>query len=153
MAGKTPLVLTNGQVEQLQSGDTLSGYMTKLIDDATPQLGGELDAGYHSIGFTLQEYTGVVGTTTIDWTAGNKAKFTFGAGNETLAFTAPTKPCSLTLVVVQDSTGGRTITWPSTAKWVGGTAPALSTAANALDVISLLWTGSEYLGVASLNFS
>ena len=130
-----------------------AGTLNNVVEDITPQAGGEFDFQAHSAGFTLQTYTGVVGTTTIDWTAGNKAKFTFGAGNETLAFTAPSKPCSLTLVVIQDSTGGRTITWPSTVKWVGGTAPTLSTAANAIDIISFFYDGTNYYGVASLNFS
>ena len=132
---------------------TTLGYMTDLVDDATPQLGGELDAGAHSIGFTLQTATGVVGTTTIDWKLGNKFKFTFGAGNETLAFTAPTKPGNFVLMIVQDSTGGRTITWPATVKWPGGTAPTLSTAASAVDIVSFLYDGTNYYGVASLNFS
>ena len=153
MADKTPLVLTDGQVEQLQSGDKLSGYMTNLNDDTTPQLGGELDAGAHSIGFTLQTATGVVGTTTIDWTLGLKFKFTFGAGDETLAFTAPSKPCNLVLIVIQDSTGGRVITWPAIVKWVSGTTPTLSTAADAIDIVSFLYDGTNYYGVASLNFS
>ncbi|NCD07118.1 MAG: hypothetical protein EOL97_13450, partial [Spirochaetia bacterium] len=70
----------------------------KLILDTTPELGGELDAGAHSIGFTMQTATGD-GTTTINWKLGNKFKFTFGAQSETFTFTAPTKPCSLTLIL------------------------------------------------------
>ena len=129
------------------------GALGSVADDPSPKLGGELDAQAHSIGFTLQEYTGVVGTTTIDWTKGNKVKFTFGAGDETLAFTDPSKPCNLVLMVIQDSTGGRTITWPSNVKWPGGTAPTLSTAANAIDIITFFFDGTDYYGQASLNFS
>ena len=101
-------------------------YISSLVADTTPQLGGELDAQGHSIGFTLQTATGD-GTTTIDWTKGNKFKFTFGAANETFTFTAPSKPCSLQLILVQDGTGNRTATFPSSVKWSGGSAPTLST--------------------------
>ncbi len=125
------------------------GAITKVQDDTSPILGGELNAGAHSIGFALQTYTGVVGTTTIDWTKGNKAKFTFGAGNETLVFTAPSNPCNLILEIVQDSTGGRTITWPASVKWVGGITPNLSTSANTIDIAGFLYDGANYIGQLS----
>jgi hypothetical protein len=37
--------------------------------------------------------------------------------------------------ITQDATGGRTIVWPTSFKWPGGTAGALSTAANAVDLL------------------
>ena len=103
----------------------------------------ELDAGAHSIGFTLQSTTGD-GTTTIDWRLGNKFKFTFGAQNETFTFTAPTNPCTLMLTLIQDGTGSRTITWPGTCKWPGGTEGTLTTTANARDKVALDWDGTQY---------
>ena len=45
---------------------------------------------------------------------------------------------TLTLIITQDATGSRTITWPSGTKWAGGTAPTLSTAANAVDIVTLV---------------
>jgi len=126
--------------------------LENVSEDASPELGGELDAGAHTIGFTQQSTTGD-GTTTIDWKLGNKFKFTFGAFNEVFTFTAPTNPCNLLLVLVQDGTGSRTATWPATVKWPGGTAPTLSTGANAVDIISFYWDGTNYHGVASLDFS
>lgn len=48
------------------------------------------------------------------------------------------KACSLTLIIHQDTTGGRTITWPASVKWSAGLAPTLSSAANKVDVVSLL---------------
>lgn len=128
------------------------GYMTDLVDDTTPDLGGELDAGAHSIGFTQQSTTGD-GTTTINWTLGNKFKFTFGAQNDTFTFTAPTNPCNILLMLIQDGTGSRTATWPGTVKWAGGTAPTLTTGANTIDMCSFYWDGTNYFGVASLAFA
>lgn len=113
----------------------------------------ELDAGAHSIGFTLGTATGD-GATLIDWTAGNKFKFTFGAANETITFTDPTNPCAVQMIIVQDATGSRTITWSGmTIKWHGGTAPTLTTTANGEDIIGFIWDGMSYYGMASLAFA
>lgn len=43
---------------------------------------------------------------------------------------------SLELILKQDATGSRTVTWPASVKWSGG-APTLSSAANAVDRIVL----------------
>lgn len=129
-----------------------TGPLANIVEDTTPQLGGELDAQLHSIGFTEQSITGD-GTTDIDWKLGNKFFFTFGVQNETFTFTAPSKPCSLLLVLKQDSVGSRTITWPATVKWVNKTAPTLTTDPNAIDVIALYYAGDgNYYCQASLNF-
>ena len=76
----------------------VDGALADIVDDTTPQLGGELDAQAHSIGFTAQTATGD-GATTIDWKLGNKFHFTHGAMNETFTFTAPSKPCNLLLKI------------------------------------------------------
>lgn len=136
----------------IQNQLNAKGTMNNLSEDTTPELGGELDCGTNSVGFTLQTTTGN-GTTTIDWKLGNKFKFTFGAQNETFTFTAPSNPCSLTLILVQDSVGSRTITFPATVKWAGGTAPTLSTAANAVDIVSMVWDGTSYYASGALDFS
>jgi hypothetical protein len=59
-------------------------------------------------------------------------------GNTTYTFTYPTTlnvqvSSSFTLKIIQGTTA-RTITWPSSVDWAGGTAPTLSTANNAVDV-------------------
>jgi hypothetical protein len=43
----------------------------------------------------------------------------------------------ITVILRQDATGSRTVSWPSGTKWAGGAAPTLSTAANAVDIVSL----------------
>ena len=123
-----------------------------MIDDATPELGGAMDAGAHTIGFTQQAATGD-GSTTIDWKLGNKFFFTFGAQNDTFTFTAPTNPCNILLVLKQDGTGSRAATWPGAVKWSGGSAPTLSTAGASIDIISFYYDGTNYYGVESLDFS
>lgn len=64
----------------------------------------------------------------------------------TLTFPAAVAGASFTLVLRQDATGGRTVTWP-TAKWASGTAPGLTSAASSVDVFSFLCTnGTNWMG-------
>ena len=56
---------------------------------------------------------------------------------------------SMTVLLKQDETGNRTVTWDS-ALWEGGTAPTLSTAANAIDVIVFICIdNANWLGFVS----
>jgi len=151
-ATSTELNYVDGVTSAIQTQLNAKGTMSDLIDDTTPELGGELDCGAHSIGFTQQSGTGD-GTTTIDWKLGNKYKHTFGAQNETFTFTAPSNPCNILLVLIQDGTGSRTATWPGTVKWPGGSAPTLSTAASSVDIVSFYFDGTNYYGNSSLDFS
>lgn len=50
----------------------------------------------------------------------------------------------LVLILTQDATGGRTITWPSNAKLAQGGTLALSSPANAIDVIAFIWDGTNW---------
>ncbi|MCU7845289.1 MAG: hypothetical protein KZQ93_15780 [Candidatus Thiodiazotropha sp. (ex Monitilora ramsayi)] len=57
-----------------------------------------------------------------------------------------------TVVIHQDATGGHTITWDSNIKWTGGSAPALSTAANSISILEFwqLSTG-EWVGAVRVD--
>ena len=67
--------------------------------------------------------------------------------------TAPVGPVTkLTLFVIQDATGGRIPTFSPLVKWTGSTLPTWSTGANAVDIVSLLWDGTNYYGIMSPNF-
>ena len=125
--------------------------ITKVENDPNPKAGGEFDFQAHSAGFSLQAYVGQ-GTTIIDWSKGNKAKFTFGSQDETIAFANPSESCAVQLIVVQDSVGGRTIAWNTTIKWAGKTVPTLTTDANGIDILSFLYDGTNWYGTASFNF-
>ena len=58
---------------------------------------------------------------------------------------------SFTLQVIQDATGGNTITWPGSVVWPGGSAPTLSTTGNAVEILTF-WTpdgGTTWYGFHS----
>jgi hypothetical protein len=86
---------------------------------------------------------------TISWnpTNGLNASVTLG-GNRTLSFASlPAVGSYGTLIVTQDATGNRTITLPSTSNKVLGSAStttiALSTAANAKDILNFYYDGTN----------
>jgi hypothetical protein len=106
------------------------------------------------IGSTIND-VGASGTTkTIDFNTGN-VQFIDLTGNVTFTLSNPVSGFAYNLVLKQDATGSRTATWPASVKWAGGTPPTLSTAANAIDVITLIYNGldSEYYAAPNLAFA
>lgn len=104
-----------------------------------------------TINFDTEFDNGNSGTAdTIDWNENNKQKSTL-TDNVTYTFTDPGGPASLILRVIQDATGSRTVTWPSSVNWAGGIAPTLTTAANSVDVVAFYYDGSEYHGEVLLD--
>jgi len=87
----------------------------------------------------------------VDWTAGNIQQITLTANcTGTSTFVAPSGPAMLRLLVKQDATGSRTISWPAGVKWSGG-APTLTTTANAVDHFDLTYDGTSYYVRTTLN--
>ena len=82
---------------------------------------------------------------TVAWdTSANQVTSVTLGGNRT--FGAPTNQKDggvYVLIVIQDSTGSRTITWNSVFKWVGATAPILSTAASSRDQFVFVSNGTN----------
>lgn len=106
----------------------------------------------HSGNYTQELNNGTVGVnTTINWTNGNTQAITL-SGNPIFTFTAPPGPARLQLMVKQDNTGARTVTWPNTVKWPAATAPTLTTSGNAVDIIAFWYNGTNYYGTSALAF-
>ena len=75
-------------------------------------------------------------------------------GNCVLTFPTPAAGGQFTLLLKQDATGSRTVTWPSTVRWAGGTAPTLTATAGRTDVVTFLSDGAYWLGfVGGLDFT
>jgi hypothetical protein len=76
---------------------------------------------------------------TLDLVNGNVQKLTLSAASCTITLTGPAAGAmrAMTLLVFQDATGGRTITWPGSVKWGIAGAPVLSTGVAKMDIISL----------------
>jgi hypothetical protein len=89
---------------------------------------------------------------TVNWSLGAKHLLTLN-GNCTLTFTAPAGVAHLTIRLLQDGTGSRTVTWPASVKWADAAAPTLTTAAGASDIITMIYDGTNYWAVYGLNFA
>lgn len=92
---------------------------------------------------------------TIDLADGNVHDLTL-TDDCTLTFTgaAADTACGFTLVLRQDATGTRTVTWPGSVAWPGGTPPTLSTGSSAVDVFTFLTVdnGTTWLGSGQLDY-
>jgi len=85
-------------------------------------------------------------TITFDLSVSHMHTVTLG-GNRTLQVSNAETGKGFLARLVQDETGGRTVSWWSGIKWPGGSAPTLSTDANKIDSFSFICTAtSQYDG-------
>lgn len=103
---------------------------------------------------SVQAYTSDsdASTITFDMAASNIHNVTLGA-NRTLAVSNVSTGQAFVIILKQDGTGSRTVTWWSNIKWVSATAPTLTTTANRWDIFSFIYDGTNYYGsIVGLNF-
>ena len=86
---------------------------------------------------------------TVTWDASTQdvCKLTLG-GNRTMA--APTNNTTgqfISILVIQDGTGSRTLTWNAVFEFASDTAPTLTTTANLGDIFVFRYNGSKWLEV------
>ena len=103
----------------------------------------------------LKDYSetkiGVAAAATVDLDMTSANVFTVTADqNTTFTFSNPSpsgRSCSFTLVWTQDSTD-RTITWPGTVDWAGGSAPDVTSGNGKVDIYTFftLDSGSKWYG-------
>ena len=89
-------------------------------------------------------------TETLDLESGNVFDLTLTA-NCTITLSNPPASGtsgSFTLILRQDGTGSRTVTWPASVDWASATAPTLTTDASAVDVLTFMTVdgGTIWLG-------
>lgn len=116
--------------------------------------------------FTGQEYsethdlgTYTSGTLAIDWNNGNNQKVVLGGNVAAITMANGKDGGSYSLQIIQDGTGGRTVTgWPSTTpavRWPRGLEPTITTTASVGDLVTFLYRSSDTIYLASVvqNFS
>lgn len=84
----------------------------------------------------------VGGTATLVMGTSNIHFITMPAGNITIALSGTLTNQCFAIRILQDSVGSRTVTWFSTIKWAGGSAPTLTTTANKADTFGFITTSS-----------
>jgi hypothetical protein len=132
MAVRFPLIVDGSgtpAIEEIASGDVLdlTGCQVKLGSEATLTDGA-----------------------TISWDVSTSpiAKVTLG-GNRTIA--APSNAVGsgqyISLLVIQDGTGSRTLAWNAVYEFTADTAPTLTTTANYGDLFTFRYNGTKWLEV------
>ena len=152
-----------------------SSGIASVANDSSPQLGGNLDVNGNDIVSVSNGNIDIVpngtgqtkttnlqydedihdlgttsGTITPDVNDGNVQTITLNNNLTLNALASPIAGQSLTLIITQDGTGSRTLS--STMKFAGGS-KTLSTAASAIDILSVFYDGSNYWASLSTNFS
>jgi hypothetical protein len=90
-------------------------------------------------------------TTTVDTSLGNIFLLGLNTNVSTLNLTNPSSGQTVNLICVQDGVGSRTITWPASFKWSGGTAGVLSTGASKIDFLVATWVPSASIWAVALT--
>lgn len=159
--GSVAVVDTTGKIPAISStyftslAATLSGLtMTGAIGMADNILGRAEVKDYSE---TLQT-PGAGATKTINFEDGNTALINLEA-NTTIAFSNPPatgKTGSVFIEVRQDGTGSRTLTWPASVVWPGGTTPTQTATADKSDLYFVVTrdAGTTYrAGVVGQNYA
>ena len=112
---------------------------------------------YRTASFRVQSGTDAV---SIDWTLGNKYHLLLENSSTVTFATNPINPCNLLLKIAQGNGGSKIITWAVTSGtiyWAGGgilntDEPTLTTTDDKTDILTFYFDGTNYFGVASVNF-
>jgi hypothetical protein len=91
---------------------------------------------------------------TIGWdvNSGSIAQVTLGGARTLGALTGAVPGCVYTLIVKQDLTGSRTLSYHSMHKFSYGVKPVLSTVTSSVDIITFLYDGTSSYGVMQQDF-
>lgn len=163
-------------VEIQAAVDAITGGISNVVEDTTPQLGGALDANGNVInmgdnainrpvltdfGITSNSLSVTANAVTCDLTTGNSFEVDLEDATGTVTITLSNPPASGTygeciIKVQQDTTANRTITWAGGSfVWPAGTAPTMTASADAIDIYTFkTWDGgTTWYGSYSQNFS
>jgi hypothetical protein len=127
------------------TGETGSGA---LVFGTAPTLSNPTVTNYVETPYSANSSTAI----TLDLANGTVQIITL-TGNATITMPTATSGKSFVMLLKQDGTGSRTVTW-STVKWAGGTAPTITSTASRLDLLSFFADGTNWYGaVISQNYT
>jgi hypothetical protein len=92
-------------------------------------------------------------TTTIDWSNTSPRQTITLTNSTTFTFINPVGISTLMLKIIQDGSGGRTVTFPTNVLWVGGSIPTPTLAANSISLYSFYFDGSNYFSMVGADYA
>lgn len=104
------------------------------------------------VGVNDETGNGSGNTFTVNWDDSNNQIIDLQdfSGNVTLTLSNPGDGAVYSLAIRQGSTA-RTVTWPSSVKWPGGSAPTITTTDNRIDIIVLYYSSDLAAYIASFS--
>ena len=155
-------IVTNSAAGALSTiGTTGTGLVVKENTPTliTPNLGaanassinvtGDITAKRYKL--TMPNATTASATTNIDLSTGNVFTINLGANITTLT-TSNAAVGTYLVKFAQDATGSRTVSFPAAWKWAGGVVPILTTTASKLDIVTLVYDGTNFYATIVKNF-
>lgn len=116
--------------------------------DALTAFSGEL----RDVGELHQALGSISGAVTVDLSLGNSVSATIAAAT-TLTFTGAASGACRTVLLTLTNGGSATVTWPSTIKWPGDTAPTLTESGVDLVILATSDGGATWLGTATTGYA
>jgi hypothetical protein len=129
---------TSANLISAVSDETGSGV---LVFNNAPALTNPTVTNYVETPYTANSSTAI----TLALTNGTVQIITL-TGNATITMPTATSGKSFILLLKQDATGSRTVTW-TTVKWPGGTAPTVTSTASKQDIYSFFADGTNWYGI------
>jgi FtsP/CotA-like multicopper oxidase with cupredoxin domain len=127
---------------------TTSGSGTVVALNNTPTLTNPTITNYVETPYSANSSTAI----TLALTNGTVQIITL-TGNATITMPTAVSGKSFTLLLKQDATGSRTVTW-STVSWPGGTAPTITSTASKMDKYVFISDGTSWFGsTAGQNYT
>lgn len=138
---------------QIKNGALITSVVQVVADSANTDTGlyvSTLGALYKTL---LQAYTVVSGAINFNCNIADMFSITLVNGTPTAVTLSNARISSYVLYFKQPALGSATVTWATTIVWAGGSAPTLTTTANYVDIITLVYDGTTWRGTATLNFA
>jgi hypothetical protein len=137
MALRYPLVLNGTAIQELQSADSLTLTNSAIT---TPTITNPTVTNYVETAYVANTSTAI----TIALANGTIQILTL-TGNATITMPTAAAGKSFVIILRQDATGSRIVTW-TTVSWPGATAPTITSAASKQDIFSFFSDGTSWYG-------
>lgn len=140
---------TNASSASITAFNNITGYSasgatgttsTNLVFSTAPAITNPTITNYTETLYTANTGTAI----TVSLANGTVQQLTL-TGNATITMPTATAGKSFVIMLKQDGTGGRTVTW-STVVWPGGTAPTITSTASKQDIFSFFADGTSWYG-------